>query len=136
MKILIDTSMFVALFVENELHHKKVVEKYLEYKNQRVIFFTSYYILDELFTRLLYYGETNIKSYIQILQESITANEITVLEVNEGVFQKSLQSFLKFSEHKLSFTDASTYTLYKDFSIDEIFTLDSDFKKIGANTSF
>jgi len=37
---------------------------------------------------------------------------------------------------KINFTDATTYVLYKDFAIDEIFTLDSDFKKMRLKTSF
>ena len=136
MKVLIDTSAFVALFVDKETYHKKVAKKYNDYRQQRAILFTSYYVLDELFTRLLYYKEINTKKHIRILKDSIAANELTVMQIDEAIFQKSLEIFLKFSEHKISFTDATTYTLYKDFAIDEIFTLDSDFKKMRINTSF
>lgn len=43
---------------------------------------------------------------------------------------------LKFAEHKIFLTDAATYVLMKEFSFNKIFTLDSDFRKIGLNTSF
>jgi uncharacterized protein len=136
MKVFIDTSAFVALLVENEETHVKVSKKYQTYRQQRVVFFTSYYILDELFTRLLYYKTADIKKCIGILQKSVAANELTILNVNEKDFEKSISLFLKFSDQNLSFTDVTTYFLYKEFKIDEIFTLDSDFKKVRLNTSF
>lgn len=136
MKVFIDTSAFVALLVDKEKYHEKVVKKYYDYRQERAILFTSYYVLDELFTRLLFYLEVDSKKHIQKLKESIDANELTTLQIHDALFEKSIDVFLKFSEHKISFTDATTYVLYKDFSIDEIFTLDSDFKKLRLKTSF
>ena len=51
------------------------------------------------------------------------------------LFKKSEEGFLKFSEHKISFTDATIYLCMKEFKIDEVFTLDADFKKIGLKVS-
>jgi uncharacterized protein len=135
MKVFIDTSIFVALLVQNEQSHAKVTKKYQSYRQKRAIFFTSYYVLDELFTRLLYYGVKDIKKLVTTLQEAIAANELTVFDINEAGFAKSLTLFLKFSDHQLSFTDATIVYLYKEFKLNEIFTLDSDFKKVGATIS-
>lgn len=135
MKVFIDTSAFVALLVEKEEFHNQVAKKYLDYRNERAILFTSDYILDELFTRLLYY-KVDLKKHIQTLQDVIAVGEITVFRVDEALFEKSFDIFLKFSDHNLSFTDATSYVLYKDFALDEIFTLDRDFKKVRITTSF
>lgn len=136
MKVFIDTSAFVALFVDKETSHKKIASKYYDYRQQRAIFFTSYYILDELFTRLNYYKGIDVKKHIQRLKDSIKANELTVLQIDEALFEKSLGVFIKFAEHKISFTDATTIMLFKNYKLDEIFTLDSDFKKMRLATSF
>lgn len=136
MKVFIDTSAFVALLVDKETDHEKVAKKYHDYRQKRAILFTSDYILDELFTRLLYYKQIDIKKNIQKLKESISAGEITVLRIDEALFEKTLEGFLKFSDHKISFTDATSYTLLKSFNLDEVFTLDDDFKKIRVNSSF
>lgn len=136
MKVFIDTSAFVALLVDKETDHKIVANKYHDYRQKRAILFTSDYILDELFTRLLYFKQVDIKKYIQKLKESISKGEITVLRVEEAIFEKALEAFLKFSDHKISFTDATSYILLKNFSLDEVFTLDDDFKKIRLTTSF
>ena len=135
MKVFIDTSVFVAVLVESETDHKKAAKKYLDYRQHRATFLTSDYVLDELFTRLLYY-KLDLRKYIEKLKASIARNEITVLHINESLFEKALDIFLKFSDNKISFTDASSYILYKDFNLDEIFTLDGDFKKMRLKTSF
>ncbi len=68
--------------------------------------------------------------------KSIEKEEVKVLDIDEATFVKSLNSLLKFAQHKISLTDATTYTLFRDLQLDEVFTLDSDFKKIGIKTSF
>lgn len=136
MKVFIDTSAFVALFVEKELLHGKTAKKYYDYRQERDIFFTSNFVLDELFTRLLFYREIDVAKQTQKLKDAIGINELTALQIDETLFEKSIGIFLKFSEHKISFTDATTYVLYRDFALDEIFTLDRDFKKMRVKTSF
>lgn len=136
MKIFIDTSAFVALLVGKETDHKIVANKYHDYREARVIFFTSDYVLDELFTRLLYFKQVDLKKYIEKLKESILKGEVAVLRINEALFERALMVFLKYSDHKISFTDATSYVLYKDFNLDEVFTLDRDFKKMRVATSF
>ncbi len=137
MKIFIDTSAFLALILEDESYHQKVVDKYKAYKKSRAQLITSDYILDELYTRCVYRaGSFGAKIAIDLIQEIVSHDELTVLEVDLQVFKKAQEIFLKFSDHKISFTDATSYILYKDFALDEVFTLDSDFKKIRVATSF
>lgn len=137
MKIFIDTGVFIGLFIPKEISHQEVVAKYREYQEQRFPFFTSRYVLAELFTRLIYdFGKNATEKAVHEISKSIRSKALTVLDIEETVFEKSTDVLLKFAEHKISFTDATTYVLYKDFALDEIFTLDSDFKKMRAKTSF
>lgn len=136
MKVFIDTSAFVALFIEKEMDHAFIAKQYITYRQGRAQLFTSHYILDELFTRLLYYKTAiNLDKCIQTLKASITRGEVTVLQIDDMLFHKAIDIFLKFSEHTISFTDATTYMLCKNYSLDEVFTLDSDFKKMGITVS-
>lgn len=137
MKVFIDTSAFMALILKDESFHEKVVNQYKAYKKSRAQLMTSDYILDELYTRCVYRaGSHGAKLAINLIKEVISSNELTVLEVDSDIFQKAEPVFLKFSDHKISFTDATTFCLYKDFALDEVFTLDDDFKKIRVKASF
>lgn len=137
MKVFIDTGAFIAYFIKQEKYHNDVVNKYKFYRHQKVTLLTSDYILDELMTWF------SAKQSKQVLEKLISAiqkmqeeDEIKVLSIDQIIFKKAQDALLKFSEHKISFTDATSYVLFKDFSLDEIFTLDDDFKKIRVSTSF
>lgn len=137
MKIFFDTGAFIALFVSTDKYHQLIARKYQEYRRQRVLFFTSDYVLDELFTRLMYdFGKSITQKTLSLLEKSIAAEELSVLNIDATTFKKAKEAFLKFAEHRISFTDATTYVLYKNLALDEVCTLDGDFRKIYANTSF
>ncbi|MDO8570709.1 MAG: PIN domain-containing protein [Candidatus Daviesbacteria bacterium] len=137
MKIFLDTSAFMALILKDESYHQKMADQYKAYKKSRAQLITSDYILDELYTRCVYRaGSFGAKLAIDLIQDIVSHNELTVLGVDSHIFKKAQEIFLKFSDNKISFTDATSYVLYKDFALDEIFTLDSDFKKMRISTSF
>lgn len=137
MKVFIDTGAFFALQNRKDPNHHLVSEKYQFYKRERVSFFTSDYILDEYFTlSLARIGLFGARMATKFISSIVSANEITVIYIDSVVFHKAQEIFVKYAEHKISFTDAIVFVLYKNFAIDEVFTLDSDFKKIGVRTSF
>ncbi len=137
MKVFIDTSAFIAYFIRQEVHNEEVTRKYEIYRKQKAAFLTSNYVICELLTWF------NAKYYKSILEKVIITlarleneKELNVLYIDRVIAKKSLDILTKFSEHKISFTDATSYILYKDFALDEVFTLDDDFKKMRINTSF
>lgn len=137
MKVFIDTSAFVSLFVESESTHAMVAGQYKKYKTNRDQFITSDYILDELFTKVLsQYGGHTLKDIITIIESAERDQDIQIQKIDSVVFSKAKKEMVRFSEHKLSFTDSTTVVLYKDFNLDEIFTLDSDFRKLRLPVSF
>lgn len=137
MKIFIDSGAFIAYFVKQEASHGDVVRKYHFYIQAKAQFFTSNYILDELLT---WFSSKQAKYFTEkltiYLQRIIENGELKVVFIDNIIHKKSQDIFLKFLEHKISFTDATSYVLYRDFALDEIFTLDSDFKKMRVKTSF
>lgn len=137
MKIFFDTGVFIALFIKEDINYTRVFLKYREYRKDHHLFYTSDYILDELFTRLMYdCGEYLTKIKMKEINYMIEKKELLLLSVDKDIFNKAQEVFLKFSEHKFSFTDATCYVLYKEYKLDEIFTVDGGFNKIHAKTSF
>ncbi len=136
-KIFIDTSVLIALSLSSEKDHTKSKHCYEQYKKSRAIFYTSTDVLDEYFTRLIYDCAPSVaKQLIDITLASIRARELRILEVDTGVLFKAIEVVKKYCEHQISCTDATTYILCRELAIDEIFTLDSDFKKLHMKTSF
>ncbi len=137
MKIFIDTGIFIAYFLKQEASHDNVVKKYKFYTQAKAQFVTSNYILDELLTwfssKQTRYFTEKVIIHLQRIMEN---GELKVVFIDNVIHKKAQDILLKFLEHKISFTDATSYVLYKDFALDEIFTLDSDFKRMRINTSF
>ncbi|OGK45947.1 hypothetical protein A3B46_02805 [Candidatus Roizmanbacteria bacterium RIFCSPLOWO2_01_FULL_39_19] len=137
MKIFIDTGAFIAYFVKVDDNHADALEKYKVYRKNTDVLFTSNYIVDELLTWFSYHRPQNI--VIKLISEfkKVEANnEIRIVHVDETIHKKAINTFIKFSEHKISFTDCTSYVLFKEFAFDEIFTFDHDFKKMKIQTSF
>jgi len=131
-RIFIDSSAWIDFVLNKEKYHKIIFDYLINEVKRGSKFFTSDYVLDETFTRLL--TGQGIKS-AKILKDKVKSLEqekqILVLWTNEVFFNKAWNFFVKFSEHELSFTDATIYNFVKDLKIDEILTLDQGFKKIG-----
>ena len=137
MKVFIDTSAFIAYFIKQDEFHDDAVVKFKLYRRQNAKLLTSDYILDELQTWFSTKQSKNIlEKLVYSLQRMEEEGEIKVFSVDRSTFRKAQKALLKFSDHKISFTDATSYILFKDFALDEVFTLDDDFKKMRLNTSF
>ncbi|OGK10304.1 hypothetical protein A2767_02945 [Candidatus Roizmanbacteria bacterium RIFCSPHIGHO2_01_FULL_35_10] len=137
MRVFIDTSAYFALFSKDDSNNDRVTKKLQFYKEIESKLFTSEFVLDELFTLLLKrYAKYIVKQAMEYFYEAETLGQIKIINIDRHLFRKTYDFFLKFSEHKISFTDAVSYVLCKDFKMDEIFTLDSDFKKLRLKTSF
>ena len=136
MKIFIDTSAFISYFLKQDSLHSSIVKCYTAYQKQKAIFVTSDYILDELFTWFTsHQSQEGTNRVIQAINKIIDQRGVEVIFIDKEIFEKTQKIFLKFSDHKISFTDATTYVLYKEYKLDEIFTLDSDFQKMRLRTS-
>lgn len=137
MKVLIDTSAFIAYFIKQEAHNGEVTKKYEVYRKQKATFLTSNYIICELLTWFnAKYHRSVLEKVVSTLTRLENEGEMSVLYIDRVIARKSLETLIKFSDHKISFTDATSYVLYKDFNLEEVFTLDDDFKKMRINTSF
>lgn len=137
MRVFVDTSAFIALLVTSEQKHQQCVEKYQQYKQQNDLFYTNNLVLAEVYTRILYdLGRDACRKVIEKIQDLQTQGKLKVFQVDKIIATQSEKLIIKFAEHKLSFTDVSIYSMVKEYKLDEIFTLDADFKKVGLPASF
>ena len=95
MKIFIDTSAYLAVFVKNEIRHIEVKQIFDKYVNDIYLFFYLYFVLSELYTRVIYtLGNVVLKKIINQIDSSIKSNELRVLDVDEVSFNKSKETMI------------------------------------------
>ncbi|EKD62519.1 MAG: hypothetical protein ACD_52C00138G0002 [uncultured bacterium] len=131
-RVFIDTSAWIDFTLKGEKYHREISEYLISEVKKGSKFFTSDYVLDETFTRLItgqsFASAKVLKNKVRKLEKE---KQLLVLWTDEVFFNKAWEYFEKFSEHKLSFTDATIYTFAKDLKINEILTLDRGFEKVG-----
>lgn len=132
MKIFIDSSAFISLLVVDQISHSQAVSLFQELKLKHVMFYTSDYVLVESLTWLLYKNSLTVaRGLKQMVDRAEKEGYLEVFFLDDLFFEEVWKYFVKFFEHKLSYTDASSYLLVKKFRLDGIFTFDKIFAKIG-----
>lgn len=136
MKIIFDTSAFIAFEVQNDLNHAKAKTYFESLKKKRAVFFTNDYVLDETYTRLIY--DIHLKaaeSFYTYILDLLEKRQLTLLEVEPSTRKDAWQQLLHYPDHKLSFTDATIISQFIEYNLDEIFTFDSHFRNINLPTN-
>ena len=133
-RILIDTSYFVALSNTRDKYHKRAIELFGDLlSGSWGLRITTDYVLDETLTNV--WIRTNNKSKVENCHTYFYGKTaVTVVEqLPERLLQEAWSIFLKYAEYpkrQLSFTDCSLIAFSKDKGMDYILSFDSEFDGI------
>lgn len=134
-KVFIDTSAWISYSLSGQPKHSTIRNIIKQLIKERVTICTSNDVVDETTTRLIYDTDIKIvKKFINLIKDSTKANVLDQLWVDEDIQNVAFELIQKYSEHHLSLTDATSIVLIKDFGIESVISLDSDFKKVGIAT--
>ncbi len=132
MQVFIDSSTWLAYYLSDEPDHIRVKNIIKKSNKEGKTIVTSNDVIDETVTFLVYHKPQLVRKFIDFVQKAITTNALVQLWVDEEIQGQAFELVQKFSEHRLSLTDATTISLAKKFHIEAILTLDSDFTKLKA----
>lgn len=131
-KLLVDTSAWLSFLLKNEQFHQQIKIIFAEEQKKGSVFYTTNDIVDETVTRLIYDNNRKIAlQFMDFVEEGIKSKVLVQFWTDEEIQEEAFESIRKFKDQKLSLTDATSVVIMKRFKLDAIFTLDSDFKKIG-----
>lgn len=135
MKVFVDTGVWIALKDKNDGDHDEAKKHLQLLKKKRAQLFSNDYILAETYTRFIYdFGLDAAIDFYQSVIEGTDYN-LTVIEVDERARQNAWRILRKYSDHKLSFADATAAVSFFDYQLDEIFTFDRHFRDINLPTN-
>lgn len=125
----IDTSFFIALIKQNDPHHQKARQFLDHVQNNSIVFYTSYYIIDEAAT-VLSMRVSKIRA-VQFLKSLKDDDFPIILEVNEKIRKEAYQLFQRIKDKNISMIDCYSAELMKSKKIKQCLTFDQHFKKLG-----
>ncbi len=126
-----DASFFIALFSKKDTKHKRALEIFREIKDNRIPIYTSWFIVSEAMTLLLYrYG------YSEALIFNQSIDLYSILECKESQYHQTISLFNLFGkDRKISFVDVLSYVIIKgEISHIPAISFDKDFKSMGLTT--
>ena len=126
-----DASFFVALFSKRDTKHKRALQLFKEIKENRILIHTSWFIISEAMTVLLYrYG------YSEALTFNQSIDLYRVYHSTESQHHQAIALFNLFGkDRKISFVDALSHVLISGERKNmPALSFDEDFKTLGLTT--
>lgn len=129
MKVFIDTSAFVARFIENDQYHRQAIKLWelLQQKNAGCV--TSNFVLDETFTLL---GRRAGYEFAHERALNLYASQaLTIVRPDLDDEMIGLNYFKKYADQSVSFTDCISFALMDRIKTKRVFTFDNHFLWAG-----
>ncbi len=129
MSVFVDTGAFLAYRNKRDKYHEVALNLFTDaLKRKYGQMYTSDYIYDETLTLALV--RTNNIAVALDIADVILSPRIKMVFVDAKLLQRSTTTFKKYSGRNLSFTDAVSIELMKEFNIEKYFGFDSHFNGI------
>ncbi len=125
MKVFVDSSAFCALAIPKDTHNIDAKLIYNKLNKLKAPFYTSDYVLDEVYTLLK--SRSSHKTSVKFM-ENIERGKINIIRITENIEKEAKTIFKKFDDKRLSFTDCSSFALINQFGIDSVFAFDKHFR--------
>jgi predicted nucleic acid-binding protein len=129
--IFCDAGFFIALFSKKDTKHKRALELFKEIKAYRITIHTSWFVISEAMTILLYkYG------YSEALVFNQSIDLFAIYQTRESQYHQAIALFNLYSQdRKISFVDAlSRIIITGDLNNIPAISFDSDFQTLGLTT--
>lgn len=125
MKVFIDTSAFFALTIPKDQHNLRAKSLYNQLKEYKALFYTSDYVLDEVYTLLKTRGSH--RTAVNFMDQ-INKTGISFLRITEELEEYAKDIFKRFDDRRLSFTDCTSFALINQLEVKAVFAFDEHFR--------
>jgi predicted nucleic acid-binding protein len=129
--IFIDTGAFLARYLSNDQYHNQSNDIWDAIRRQRETCFTTNFVLTEVFTLL---GRRAGNKFAADRALNIYASRvIKIMRPGRKAEVKAIDTFEKYADQKISFTDCISFVLMKQEGIKRAFSFDFHFRLAGYN---
>lgn len=130
MKLLVDTSALIALFLPDERNHREAA-KFSRQKPEPGFVLTEL-ILGELATRLRV--RAGADRAVEVARDILRSKRYELVFTDPELLNGGLAKMERFSDKRLSLTDCVSFELMEKLGLRAAFTFDRDFRDCGFET--
>ena len=131
MTVIVDTGVTYAHHDEHATRHDMAVNAFESLLRGE---YGRPYVTDHIFDETVTLTRSRTESFRaanavakRMLGEGTYPAKLDLLDIGPGELRASLETFRRYADHDLSFTDATTVTLCERRGIDAVLSFDSDF---------
>lgn len=120
MTVLVDSSVFIAMMVERERHHRQVVELVRDLRTHHIRLLVITPVLLEVFQVTV-----KLAGYLRAIQTVKTIQEISdVVDLTVADYDRMQEIMLQYADARFDFADAGLMALSERLNVTRIATLD------------
>lgn len=127
--VFVDTSAFLALVDRDDDHHGRAKRYLRDLSRKRFSLVTSSYVVDEALTLIRY--RLGHPTAVGFGERLLGTRWCRVVDVDEAIRNSAWEIFVRYDDHKLSFTDCTSFALMRALDLGEAFSFDADFAAMG-----
>ena len=127
--VFLDTSFVVALELSDDQHHDEAVGFWDKLANLSPAIVTTSYVFDEIVT--FFNGRNLHEKALDIGNRLLTSSHITLIHVDESLFNAGWRYFQQHDDKRYSLTDCISFTLMNEMGIHRVLAFDRDFIQAG-----
>jgi hypothetical protein len=117
---------------EEDRYHEVGTLYYLDLLDEGAHLLTSDCVLDETMTRWRYeFGHATALGFWHRIEQARKRGFLTVLWVDELVWNEAMAGFTKYDDQEFPFTDCTSFILARQQPVDEVFGFDRHFRRFG-----
>ncbi|MCL6447348.1 MAG: PIN domain-containing protein [Armatimonadetes bacterium] len=132
MKVFIDTGVWFGYLVRGDQHHPEAAKVILNLEEQGALLVTSELVLSETYTLLMRkLGVRAALKFLNIIETQVEAKFTEITWVNWAIIKDAGLILDKFSDHQITFTDATSAAILKNTGIPAMATFDRHFRLLG-----
>ncbi len=130
--VFVDTWAYVALAVRDDPNHRRAADLGRRLEDDGALLVTTNYVVGETITRLrLDAGLALALGVAELVAETRREGRLRLLRVSEDDEGAALNWLRRFTDHRLSFTDCTSFAVMAREGIQEAFTADRHFAVAG-----
>lgn len=127
--IFIDTGAFIARHIARDHYHTQAVKFWVSLARTGRLCFTSNLVLAEVFTLL---GRIAGNAFAAERAQNIyTSRVLRIMRPDEAVEREALDTFAKYGDQGVSFTDCTSFVLMQRARLKQVFGFDAHFTRAG-----
>ena len=130
--IFVDSGAWIALLDPRDQHHNAAIVVYERLILRKAPIVTTDYVIDETITRLRYDSSHSVAvSFFDFVSRIEQQGLLTIVSINNSLFQEAQRLFRRFDSARLSFTDCTNFVVCRKNKISEAFAFDEHFSIMG-----